>query len=57
MVQQKKKKKKKNLEGEYGNLIEKEKLSIDWKKGNAKYLPTQTFRSEKLVWQKESTER
>ena len=56
MVQQKKKKKK-NLEGEYGNLIEKEKLSIGWKKGNAKYLPTQTFRSEKLVWQKESTER
>ena len=56
MVQQKKKKKK-NLEGEYGNLIEKEKLSIGWKKGNAKYLPTQTFRSEKLVWQKASIER
>ena len=48
---------KKNLEGEYGNLIEKEKLSTGWKKGNAKYLPTQTFRSEKLVWQKASTER
>lgn len=51
MVQQKQKKRK--LEGEYGNLIGKEKLSIGWKKGNAKYLPTQTFRSEKLVWQKQ----
>lgn len=47
MVQQKQTNKK--LEGEYGNLIGKEKLSIGWKKGNAKYLPTQTFRSEKLV--------
>ena len=56
MVQQKKKKKN-NLEAEYGNLIEKEELSIGWKKGNAKYLPTQTFRSEKLVWQKAGTER
>ena len=57
MVQQKKNKQKKNLEAEYGNLIEKEELSISWKKGNAKYLPTQTFRSEKLVWQKAGTER